>query len=76
MNRRPPSPIARLTVLLLLCGGSSWGLHALGLTWAWAVPCGAVAGFVVFCVGLSLDHRRREGCHGPRRFPDPDDPRA
>ena len=59
----------RMTVLALLCAGSAWGLHVLGLRWLWAAPLGIVAGIVLWAVFLALDVRNRSGCCVPPPFP-------
>lgn len=73
MVSRAPNVPARMTFLALLCAGSSWGIHALGLRWLWAVPLGLAAGFVLYCVWLALDSRHSHGCCPPPTFPRSDD---
>jgi hypothetical protein len=69
MSGRAPNVPARMTFLALLCAGSSWGIHALGLRWLWAAPLGLVAGVVLYVVWLILDSRHRHGCCEPPPFP-------
>lgn len=65
-----------MTMLVLLCGGSSWGLHALSLSWLWALPLGILGGFLLFCIGLAFEARSRHGCEQLPPFPRSDsDPR-
>jgi hypothetical protein len=73
MSARPPNVPARMTVLGLLCAGSSWGIHALGLRWLWSVPLGLVAGLVLYCVLLALESRHPHGCVALPPFPPGDD---
>lgn len=69
MAYRAPNVPARMMVLALLCAGSSWGIHALGLRWLWAAPLGLVAGLVLYCVWLALDARNHRGCCNLPPFP-------
>ena len=54
--------------LALLCAGSGWGIHALGLRWLWAAPLGIVAGIALYIGFLILDSRNHR-CVDDRKGP-------
>jgi hypothetical protein len=72
---KPPNVTGRMLFFALLCGGSSWTIHALGLRWLWAVPLGIVGGMALYIAWLvAVDSRRPRGCVDLPPYEKPDRP--